>query len=51
MHSQGFGSSTHGFEHSGICVEELQLAVGDQMADDEGSLSDSPESFSALKIG
>lgn len=29
----------------------MQLAVGDQVADDECALPDSPEPFSALKIG
>jgi len=38
------------FEHAGVGVEELQLAVGDRVANDEGALPYSPKSFSALKI-
>jgi len=46
------GSLARGdIEHAGVRVEELQLAVGDQVADDEGALPDSPEPFSTLKIG
>jgi hypothetical protein len=37
--------------HAGVGVEQFQLAVGDQVADDERALPYSPESFSALKIG
>ena len=38
-------------EHAGVCVEELELAVGNRMADDEGALAYPPKSFSALEIG
>src|SRR5665647_1052713 len=37
--------------HAGAGVEQLQLAIGDQVADDEGTLPHSPKPFSALKIG
>jgi hypothetical protein len=37
-------------EHSGVCVKELQFAVGYQVADDECALAYSPEPFSADQI-
>ena len=45
VNQRGFG------EHSGAGVEQLQLAVGDQVANNKGALAHSPEPISALKIG
>ena len=44
-------SADGGCEHSGVCVEELQLAAGDQVAHDERALAYSPEPFSAGQFG
>ena len=47
----GAGNPSPFNKHAGVGVEQFQLAVGDQVADDERALPYSPESFSALKIG
>ena len=36
--------------HSCVCVEQRELLLGGDVANDEGSLAYSPQSFSALEI-